>query len=326
MNIPGLGDLPEGCGLVPLPEAGGGRFHAGAEGVKSIAATRDGKVELISFAGHSLAYVGSVLGCGAFYPVHPVRLEPPVRAVLMDLDGTTVRSEGFWIRILEMTVGELKGDPALRFGKEDLPFVSGHSVSEHLMYCIHKYCPGKSLEAARSLYLLHARREMAEILAGRGMKGAFAPSHGVGKLLLELKAMGIKVALVTSGLYEKAYPEILSAFDSLGFGDPRDFYDCIITAGFPLGKGRPGTLGELCPKPHPWLYAEACRVGLGIGFEERGAVVGIDDSGAGVCSIRLAGYTAIGMAGGNIIESGARALCGRYCETFEDVMRYIRGR
>ena len=40
---------------------------------------------------------------------------------------------------------------------------------------------------------------------------------------------------------------------------------------------------------HPWLYAEACRVGLGIPFEERNSVVGIDDSGAGVCSIRLAG-------------------------------------
>ena len=30
--------------------------------------------------------------------------------------------------------------------KEDLPYVSGHSVSEHLQYCIDKYCPSKSLE------------------------------------------------------------------------------------------------------------------------------------------------------------------------------------
>ena len=55
-------------------------------------------------------------------------------------------------------------------------------------------------------------------------------------------------------------------------------------------------------------------------------MVVIDDNVTGVCSIQLAGYTAIGTAGGNIIESGARALCGRYCETFEDVMRYIKGR
>lgn len=52
-------------------------------------------------------------------------------------------------------------------------------------------------------------------------------------------------------------------------GDPRDFYDAIITAGFPLRKGEAGTLGELSPKPHPWLYAETARVGLGLSFEDR---------------------------------------------------------
>ena len=54
-----------------------------------------------------------------------------------------------------------------------------------------------------------------------------------------------------------------------GIGDPRTFYDAIITAGFPMRDREPGTLGELSPKPHPWLYAEVCRVGLGIPFEER---------------------------------------------------------
>ncbi len=28
----------------------------------------------------------------------------------------------------------------------DLPFVSGHSVSEHLQYCVGKYCPDKTVE------------------------------------------------------------------------------------------------------------------------------------------------------------------------------------
>ncbi len=56
---------------------------------------------------------------------------------------------------------------------------------------------------------------------------------------------------------------------TLGMGDPRDFYDAIITAGFPLRKGEAGTLGELSPKPHPWLYAETARVGLGLSFEDR---------------------------------------------------------
>jgi beta-phosphoglucomutase-like phosphatase (HAD superfamily) len=165
---------------------------------------------------------------------------------------------------------------------------------------------------------------MQAIMNGRGRKGAFKPSPGIKEFLYELKAMNVKIGLVTSGLHEKAYPEIVSAFDTLGMGDPKDFYDAIITAGYPLRKGETGTLGELEPKPHPWLYAETCRVGLGIGFDQRNSVVGIEDSGAGVCSIRLAGYPTIGISGGNIIESGTRGLCNYYCETFEQILAVLK--
>jgi beta-phosphoglucomutase-like phosphatase (HAD superfamily) len=137
---------------------------------------------------------------------------------------------------------------------------------------------------------------------------------------MELKSMNIKIGLVTSGLYEKAWPEILSAFRTLKMGDPKEFYDAIITAGFPLRQGQTGTLGELSPKPHPWLYAEVCRIGLGISRDLNGHVVGIEDSGAGVCSIRLAGFGVIGFAGGNIIESGTLGLCDYYCDSFTQVM------
>jgi len=136
--------------------------------------------------------------------------------------------------------------------------------------------------------------------------------------------MGVKIGLVTSGLYQKAWPEILSAFRQLDMGDPKEFYDAIVTAGFPLRKGTTGTLGELSPKPHPWLYAETCRVGLGVDFTQRHSVVGIEDSGAGVCSIRLAGFSVIGLSGGNIIESGTRELCSYYEETFDSILRIIR--
>ncbi|MDF2952473.1 MAG: yvdM 1 [Anaerocolumna sp.] len=161
-------------------------------------------------------------------------------------------------------------------------------------------------------------------MKGRGKKGAFTPTYGVREFLLELKAMNIKIGLVTSGLYEKAYPEILSAFKTLGLGEPKEFYDSIITAGYPLRKGEVGTLGELSPKPHPWLYAETCRVGLGIDFADRNSVIGIEDSGAGVCAIRLAGYTAVGISGGNIIHSGTKGLCNYYCNTFEEILNIIR--
>ena len=41
---------------------------------------------------------------------------------------------------------------------------------------------------------------MEEIMAGRGKDGAFTPTEGVKDFLLELKDMGIKIGLVTSGL------------------------------------------------------------------------------------------------------------------------------
>jgi beta-phosphoglucomutase len=327
--FPGLGLLPPDAGLIPLEACSDGHFRTGRHGVSSILATADGKVEFVSFADRTMAYVTSAMGYPAYYPVYPVTLEKPVRAVLMDLDGTSVRSEPFWVGIIQQTTAALLGDSGFQLSPDDLPYVSGHSVSEHLAYCIGKYVPGKTVEEARTVYFQHARRELRGIMAGSEGPGTaasgFLPAPGLKDFLLALKARGIKIGLVTSGLYEKAYPEIVSAFRAMDLGDPRDFYDAVITAGFPLnqGQGEPGTLGELSPKPHPWLYAEAARVGLGIPFEDRAHVVGLEDSGAGICAIRLAGFTAIGMAGGNIQASGARVLCSHYCASFEEVLRII---
>ena len=241
----------------------------------------------------------------------------------MDLDGTSVHSEPFWVWIIEQTIASLRGEPDFKLEPADQPFVSGHSVSEHLQYCIDKYCPTATVEDARGYYFQHAQREMESILEGRGRSDAFVPAPGLKEFLLELKEMGIKIALVTSGLYEKAYPEILAAFRTLGLGEPKDFYDAIITAGFPLRRGEVGTLGELSPKPHPWLYAEAARVGLGIPFEEREQVIGIEDSGAGVCAIRLAGFVTVGLAGGNIRESGTAGLCHYWCDSLQSVLELV---
>ena len=320
----GIGPVSMDSGLIPLRKCADGMNEVGVNGVVAIAVTRDGKVEFIAYEGHTIAYVKSALGYPAYYPVHPVKMEKPLRAVLMDLDGTSVRSEPFWVWIIQLSISSLLDDPKFELEEADLPCVSGHSVSEHLQYCIRKYCPDKTVEEARKHYFQHTDREMKAILAGHGREGAFTPSPGLKDFLMALKEMGLKIGLVTSGLYEKAWPEIVSAFKTLGMGDPAAFYDAIITAGFALRKGEAGTLGELSPKPHPWLYAETARVGLGIPFEDRNRIVGIEDSGAGVCSIRLAGFPVIGFAGGNILDSGARGLCEHYCETFDRILDIIR--
>ena len=324
IRMPGLGEFREGDGLRPLSACSDGVFHAGRDGVRAVMATGDGKVEFIAFEDRTLGYVRSAMGYPAYYPVHPVEIRKPVKAVLMDLDGTSVHSEAFWVWIIERTTGSLLGEPGFRLEESDLPHVSGHSVSEHLQYCIDKYCPPKTVEQARGHYFEHTHREMAEILAGRGRADAFQPSEGLKDFLLTLRGEGIRIGLVTSGLHEKAWPEIVSAFRALDMGEPLAFYDAVITAGFPMRKGvEAGTLGELSPKPHPWLYAEVCRVGLGIPFEQRHHVVGIEDSGAGVCSIRLAGFAAIGMSGGNSVGSGTRALCIHFCKSFDDLLKVI---
>ena len=324
--IPNLGEFASDCGFKALEKGGGGYYTAGTDGVESITATGDGKVEFIAYKDKTLAYVDSALGYPAFYPIHPVSLKRPVKAVLMDLDGTTVHSEEFWIWIIERTASSLLGNDKFRLSDDDIPFVSGHSVSEHLTYCIKKYAPNKTVAEARKYYFEHTNREMKEILEGRGREGAFTPAPGIKEFLLELKKRGIKIGLVTSGLYEKAWPEILDAFRTLKMGDPKVFYDASITAGFPLRGGEPGTLGELSPKPHPWLYAETCVVGLNIPFSERDYVLGIEDSGAGVCSVRLAGFTTAGIKGGNIKSSGTLPLCNEFFNSFEEILAYIDGK
>jgi beta-phosphoglucomutase len=324
IDIPNAVPLPAGPGLLPLTKCSDGFFEVGKQGVVNILATADHKVEFISFERSVLAFVRSAMGYPAYYPMHPTQLNKPVQAVLMDLDGTTVRSEKFWILMIQKSIASLLEDSSFTLEEEDLPYVSGHSVSEHLHYCIQKYCAEKNIEEARNYYYIHTHHELHEILMGRGIREAFRPAPGVKQFLLELKRMGIKIGLVTSGLYEKAWPEILSAFQEMGLGDPCEFYDAIISAGYPLRKGRVGTLGELSPKPHPWLYAETFRVGLGIEFQDRYSVVGIEDSAAGICSIRLAGIPAIGIAGGNIVEGGARCLCHHFCQDFEEILAILR--
>lgn len=316
------------AGLVPRETGADGMFRAGANGVRAIYATGDGKVDFIEYGGGTntpascLGYVASGMGYPALYPVHPITYAGAgkAKAVLMDLDGTSVHSEEFWMYIIERTMSCLLGNPKFTLEQSDVPFVSGHSVSEHLLHCIEKYAPGKTVEQARLIYTQTTQYEMDEILHGHGKDGAFTPAPYLKEFLTELKARKIKIGLVTSGLYAKAMPEILSAFKTLAMGDPTDFYDAIITAGTALLPGQTGTLGELAPKPHPWLYAETARVGLGLTEADKPYVLGLEDSGAGIVSLRLSGFASVGVSGGNIETSGTKSLCTYTCEGLMEVL------
>ncbi|HUW31706.1 MAG TPA: HAD family phosphatase [Planctomycetota bacterium] len=323
--IPGIGaaEAQYAGDLIDLQSSSGGLWRVGAESVLRIVTPRDRKVEFVAFADKTLAYVKSAMGHPAIYPLAEARFDAPAEAVLMDLDGTSVHSEHFWVWIIEQVTARLLGNPKFQLEPADEPHVSGHSVSEHLQYCIDKYCPGKTVEEARRHYFDITHHELKEILEGRGRADAFVPSPGLKDFLLELKGRRVKIGLVTSGLYEKAWPEIVSAFRVLKMGDPLKFYDAIISAGFAIRHGQAGTLGELEPKPHPWLYAETARVGLGLDQSHRHKVIGMEDSGAGVVSIRLAGFAAIGVGGGNIDSSGVRPLLHSYCGSLTEALPVI---
>ena len=51
-----------------------------------------------------------------------------------------------------MTIASLLGKPGFELEEADLPFVSGHSVSEHLKYCTQKYCPAKLSRSPQFLF------------------------------------------------------------------------------------------------------------------------------------------------------------------------------
>jgi len=298
-----------------------GIFTPGVAGVEKLYRSNDNKIEMICYSDKTLCGIYSTFSHPAIYPWITPKFEGPAKAVLMDLDGTSVHSEEFWMWIIEQVIKKITDKNHFEFENTDEPYISGHSVSEHLQYAIDKYCPDKSIESARELYYKITEFEMNEIMEGRGRKGAFTPAPGLKEFLNTLKRHNIQIGLVTSGLYQKAFPEIISAFNTLDMGDPLSFYDAIITAGSRSIKGCSGNLSETCVKPHPWLYSEIANISLGI--RDQSKVVGIEDSGAGVIALRLAGYDVIGMEGGNIRKSGLENACSSIRDNLCDLLDHI---
>ena len=258
-------------------------------------------------------------GVRATYPFEKPTTEFPIEAVLMDLDGTTVISEEFWIYLIEKTI-QIITTPDFKLCQEDIPFVSGFSTAEHLEYCLKKYNLDKTVYEALLTYHKTAEFELNEIMQGRGNQEAFKPRKGLKEFLYTLKKNGVKVGLATSGLDYKAIPEIVSCFNLLEMGDPLKFYDAIITGGRRKGNGEYGTIGELAVKPHPWIYSELAK---GLGIDVKKCIV-IEDSSAGLLSGRLAGFNVIGFNDGNLIQSGLHEECVFMADNFTQILEFLK--
>lgn len=260
-------------------------------------------------------------GIDAFYRMPKVKTNFPVKYILMDLDGTTVQSEEFWMYLIEQTAKELLNNPSFKLSKEDVPFVCGYSTSEHLLYVKNKYHFPQDITSALEVYDRICKHELNEIMEGRGNVNAFKPREGLKDFLLTLKKNDIKIGLATSGLDYKSIPEIVSAFKVLGLGDPLDFYDRIVIGGNQKVQGEYGRTGELSAKPHPWVYRELAH---GLRIDDLSDALVIEDSASGVIAGRLAGFNVIGFKDGNLISSGLDDQCIHMVDTFDDVLAYLK--
>ena len=257
----------------------------------------------------------------ACYELKDVTFQSPAEGILMDLDGTTLDSEGFWVYIIQTTMAKLMGDPKFTLEDADEPFVSGYTTVEHLRYCRNKYCKDKKIEDANAIYHITASEELEKVMKGAGNANAFRPNEGLKEFLLEVKRRGIKIGLATSGLKYKAIPEIVSVFRQLDMGDPLKFYDSIITGGDRKTAGVYGTVGEIASKPHPFIYSELAHLGLNVKDDSR--VLGIEDSSAGVLSLRFAGFPVVGLNTGNISKSGLDGFCYKKVDNLMEILEVL---
>lgn len=280
------------------------------------------KVNGIEFINDKEKMFVKISQCGvtSIYPLEENLKQKKIKCVLMDLDGTTVKSEEFWVYLIEKTVKACLNDNDFHLEESDAPFVSGFTTVEHLEYCKNKYHFTQSVNEALEVYHRIAQFELNEIMLGRGNINAFEPRPHLKEFLLELKKLNIKIGVATSGLRYKAVPEIVSTFKLVGLGDPLSFYDALITGG-DQKDGKYGTIGELASKPHPWIYRE---LALGLKIEDMSEAIVLEDSSAGLLSAKLAGINVVGFRDGNLLSSGLDEQCLLMVDSFEEVLDFIK--
>jgi beta-phosphoglucomutase-like phosphatase (HAD superfamily) len=201
--------------------------------------------------------------------------------------------------------------PSFVLSADDIPNVSGFSVEENIRYVLKRYSPDASESmVSRGLQMQSDLMKdlIARLAAGdQAVAALFEPAPRLGDLLRWLRENGIKIALVSSAPEVKVLAEIRCIFSKLSMGDPVAFYDAIVTTGTPAVKGRVGTMGDACAKPHPWLYMEALKQ-LDVAA---GDAIGVEDSGAGLLALAAAGVPSVGVGFSSPRPGSPETLCRR---------------
>jgi HAD superfamily hydrolase (TIGR01509 family) len=180
-------------------------------------------------------------------------------AVLWDLDGTLVDSEGYWLSSEQNLAQEFNGNWNAQDGL-DLIGMSLYDSSK-----VMKAKMGLDLETEEII-----NRLTDDVVAQLRVSIPWRP--GAQELLRELKKRGIKTALVTMSMKRMA--------ESVANQIPFDAFD-VIVAGDMVTNG----------KPHPEPYLMAAQL-LGVRPED---CVAFEDSQTGLRSAEAAGTKAIGI-------------------------------
>ena len=90
----------------------------------------DLKLNNVEFFDHNGKLYGEVKSkeLNACYELKDVTFQSPAEGILMDLDGTTLDSEGFWVYIIQTSMAKLMGNPKFTLEDADEPFVSGYTT------------------------------------------------------------------------------------------------------------------------------------------------------------------------------------------------------
>ena len=334
LTIPPIGPIDDVTEIVPLATLdvpGQGTLRVGRDGVTALARNRGGEFVFITRGEHTEIMLCTKVDINPpRFALLPVSVQAPLAGVLLDLDGTSIKSEPLWVEVIFRVTNEMRGRGNLTalegFTTEDMPHVSGRTVPDHLTYCRDRYFPDGTVEEARAIYdrITRSDEEMGTIAAGLARKGktSYEPAPGLKELLLLLKERGVKIAMVTSGLYYKARPELDATFTKMALGEPLEFLDGFISAGWRVGKGQAGTMGDAVAKPWPNLYFEAAKA-LGFETAEAGRFVIVGDTASDVGSARTMGVAIIGVGGGNIEEAGVRRLCWKLADDLHEVRQVL---
>ena len=250
------------------------------------------------------------------YCVPPPRpLVKPVRAVLLDLDGTSLLSEDFWAAVLAETLARC-GRTVINHVDQTL--LRGGSTEEHLAQLMVRYGLRVDRDQVRTAYqeVVDERFHEASIAE---LADVMPIAEGFVALRDRLLALRLPMLLVTNGGFAKTAKQLEILAHHLEESSPDRVATGVWCSPDPPGAGL-NSFGAGSAKPHPWPYFEAATRGAGLTEGELASVVGVDDSFAGVVSMRLAGVISYGLDSENVRALGASEFADRIISSLADVL------